>query len=188
MLCDNSLSNDDSVRRASLQTLGFICEDMNPENFSVDDLNLILYAVLSNVMTDKIDLTQIAMKSFSRAAPITSRNFLIPEQKAFIMDKLMIAGEINDDDILSSLMESLNDIVKYCYDSITDQITRIGGLTVNMINSEHDKPAKLAIEVWSSFAEVELSRLSQGRPHSNILSSCLDSIIDIILNGLKKFD
>jgi hypothetical protein len=27
-----------------------------------------------------------------------------------------------------------------------------------MINSEHDKPAKLAIEVWSTFAEVEMSR------------------------------
>lgn len=75
MLSDNALSDQDSVRRASLQTLGFICEDMNPENFSVDDLNLILYAVLSNVIPDKIDLTQIAIRSFARAAPITTRNF-----------------------------------------------------------------------------------------------------------------
>jgi|Laugresu1bdmlbsd_1035121.scaffolds.fasta_scaffold185478_1 hypothetical protein len=57
MLSDNALSDQESVRRASLQTLGFICEDMNPESFSVDDLNLILYAVLSNVHPDKIDLT-----------------------------------------------------------------------------------------------------------------------------------
>jgi len=63
------------VRRASLQTLGFICEDMNPESFSVEDLNMILFAVLSNVLPEKIDLTQIAMRSFCRAAPITGRNF-----------------------------------------------------------------------------------------------------------------
>ena len=120
MLSENALSDQESVRRASLQTLGFICEDMDPESFSVEDLNLILYSVLSNVLPDKLDLTQIAMKSFCRAAPITGRNFLIQEQKTFIMDKLFLAGEINDEEVLSSLMEALNDIVKYNYDSICD--------------------------------------------------------------------
>lgn len=38
------------------------------------------------------------------------------------MEKLFLAGEINDDDILSSLMEALNDIVKFNYDSVCDQI------------------------------------------------------------------
>lgn len=102
--------------------MGFICEDINTECFSVDDLNLILFSVLSNIFPDKLDLTQIAMKSFARAAPITYRNFQIPEQKNFIMDKLFQAGEINDEDILSSLMEALNDIVKLSYDCIGDQI------------------------------------------------------------------
>jgi importin subunit beta-1 len=57
-----------------------------------------------------------------------------------------------------------------------------------LINSEHDKPAKLAIELWSTFAEVELSRITQNRPHQAILSNCLESIIEIILTGLRKFD
>ncbi len=30
MLCDNALSDQESVRLASLQTLGFICEDLEP--------------------------------------------------------------------------------------------------------------------------------------------------------------
>ena len=104
------------------------------------------------------------------------------------MDQLFLAGNINDEDVLSSLMEALNDIVKNCYDYIFDQIQRIGNLTMTLINSEHDKPAKLAIEVWSTFAEVEMQRNALGKPHLNILASCLESIIDIILTGLKKFD
>jgi hypothetical protein len=36
------------------------------------------------------------------------------------MEKLFLAGTINDEDVLSSLMEALNDIVKYNYDSICD--------------------------------------------------------------------
>jgi hypothetical protein len=76
------------------------------------------------------------------------------------MERLFIAGDINDEDVLSSLMESLNDIVKFCYDNLTEYIQKIGELTMKLINSEHDKPAKLAIEVWSSFAEVEMQRNS----------------------------
>jgi hypothetical protein len=76
------------------------------------------------------------------------------------MDKLFLAGGINDDDVLSSLMEALNDIVKFNYDYVCDEIQRIGNLTMGLINSEHDKPAKLSIELWSTFAEVELLRMS----------------------------
>ncbi len=84
----------------------------------------------------------------------------MPDQRSFIMERLFIAGDINDEDVLSSLMESLNDIVKFCYDNLTEYIQKIGELTMKLINSEHDKPAKLAIEVWSSFAEVEMQRNS----------------------------
>jgi hypothetical protein len=38
------------------------------------------------------------------------------------MDKLFLAGGINDDDVLSSLMEALNDIVKFNYDYVCDEI------------------------------------------------------------------
>jgi len=61
---------------------------------------LILSALLFNVFPDQIDLTRIAMKAFSRAAPITHRNFQVQEQKEFIMNKIFEAGKINDEEIL----------------------------------------------------------------------------------------
>lgn len=56
------------------------------------------------------------MKAFARAAPITEQNFLVPEQKDFIMQKIFDASKINDEDVLSSVMEGLNDIVRVNYD------------------------------------------------------------------------
>lgn len=72
------------------------------------------------------------------------------------MDKLFEASNIENEDILISIMESLNDIVRVNYDSIFEYIERIGNLTMTLINSIHDKAAQLAIEVWTSIAEVEL--------------------------------
>jgi importin subunit beta-1 len=116
LLQNNANSDDLNVRLASIQTLGFICEDIDPKFLSADQLNMILPAVLMNVIPDQILLTQIAMKAFARAAPITEQNFLVPEQKDFIMQKIFDASKINDEDVLSSVMEGLNDIVRVNYD------------------------------------------------------------------------
>ena len=126
MLSQNSNSDDDNVKLASLVTLGFICEDINPECLSPDNMNQILSAVLTNVYPDKIELTKIAMKAFSRAAPITDKNFTVPEQKLFIMEKLFEASKIDNEDILISIMEALNDIVRVNYDYMLEFIINIG--------------------------------------------------------------
>lgn len=75
LLSNNAMLDDFNVRLASIQTLGFICEDINPEYLSVEDLNQILPAVLNNIFPDQIELTKIAIKAFARAAPITEKNF-----------------------------------------------------------------------------------------------------------------
>ena len=100
MLSENANSPDLNVRLASLLTLGFICEDIAAECLSEETLNQILSAVLTNIFPDQIELTKIAIKAFSRAAPITDRNFKVPEQKEFIMQKLFEASTINDEEIL----------------------------------------------------------------------------------------
>ena len=77
LLQANANSDDLNVRLASVLTLGFICEDIDPKYLSEDQLNLILPAVLSNIIPGQIQLTQIAMKAFGRAAPITEKNFKV---------------------------------------------------------------------------------------------------------------
>ena len=122
LMCNTAQSNDINVRLASLHVIGFICEDINPKDLSDNDMSSILFAVLSNVVPDQIELTQIAIKAFARAAPITDKNFPAPEQRQFIMSKLFEAANINDEDVLSFLMEALNDIVRVNYDFMGEYI------------------------------------------------------------------
>ena len=121
-------------------------------------MNSILYALLQNINPNDIQLTQIAMRAFARAAPSTSRNFQHVGQRELIMTQVLLASEIDDEDVLIATMESINDIVRVNYDYMFEYIERIGSLTMKLISSEHDKAAKLAIEIWTTFAEVEISR------------------------------
>lgn len=51
-LSNNSYADDMNVRLASLQTLGFICEDIDPSFLAQDQMNLIIHAVLTNILPD----------------------------------------------------------------------------------------------------------------------------------------
>lgn len=151
-------------------------------------MNNILFALLQNVNPQQHDLTLLAVTAFARAAPVTHRNFQVEEQKQYIMTQLFAASEIDDEDILVEIMSAMNDIVRIAYDFMFEFIERIGGLTMKLIASEHEKPAKLAIELWTTFAEVEIARKQQNQPCQNFVPMCLGSIMDIIFMGLQKFD
>jgi len=56
-------------------------------------------------------------------------------------------------------LESLNEIARESYDYIGAYIERIGELTSNLIQSDFDAASKLAIEIWSTIADIEYSRI-----------------------------
>jgi hypothetical protein len=51
------------------------------------------------------------------------------------MMKIFEASKIDDEEVLSSVMEGLNDIVRVNYDYMFSYIAQIGQLTIEMINS-----------------------------------------------------
>ena len=74
-LAQNSGVESITTRLASVQTLGYLCEDLDPEDISADLVNQILGAVLQNIQPNQKELSAIAIKAFARAAPVTNRNF-----------------------------------------------------------------------------------------------------------------
>lgn len=69
--------NEVQFKYAALLTLGYICEDVEPDSINQEEMNDILYALLSNVSAEHMKITAISMKAFSRAALSTERNFKI---------------------------------------------------------------------------------------------------------------
>ncbi|CDW91160.1 importin subunit beta-1 [Stylonychia lemnae] len=173
-------------RLGSLMTLGFICEDIDPQDINPDQMNFIFGALLENVIPEERQLTAISMKAFSRAAHLTYRNFSSEQHRAFIMDKIFLASTVQDEDILQSTMEALNEIARESYDFIGEYIEKIGELTANLINSEFDLASKLAIEIWSTIAEIEYKRQKRRINHLGIIQRYSNAVIKIILTGLDK--
>lgn len=87
-----SQSNEIHERLGALYTLGFLCEDIEPEMMNPEQMNMIFGALLENVIPDQVQLTQISMKAFSRSAHLTYRNFSSEPHRKFIMEKVFEAS------------------------------------------------------------------------------------------------
>jgi hypothetical protein len=75
------------------------------------------------------------------------------------MERVLLAIGIPDEQILKSSFEALNEIAKEGYDYMLQYIEQIGGATINTINSNFSGPAMLAIEMWSTIADVEYQKI-----------------------------
>ena len=75
MLSGNAIADNEMVRLAAIQTLGYLCEDMEPEFLTEKDINLILGAVLSNFDMNESVLTKHAVKAFAKVAIVSDKSF-----------------------------------------------------------------------------------------------------------------
>lgn len=95
-LCDNSVHQEIEIRAAALETLGFICEEIMPEDLSTELKNKIVAALTQNITADPnfLKTTILATRAFFNALPYASQNFKVQQERDFIMGKLFEAFKV----------------------------------------------------------------------------------------------
>jgi importin subunit beta-1 len=76
-LCQNTYNNDINIRLAAIESLGFICEEMNNKTIDVGSVDSILTAFIENI-TNEIenkDIIKYILKAFHHTVPLASKNF-----------------------------------------------------------------------------------------------------------------
>lgn len=161
-LCITSNNDDPLIRKASLEAIGFICEELNTTHFSQDVKNQIVLALTSNISADpakdKIDLTLLSLKSFFHALPYAHQNFQIQNERDFIMSKLFEGFNVQDEDCQITAMQILVEIGKAEYDHVHNYFQAVCEITGKLAKCGEERVGAQAIEFWTSLAEEELRR------------------------------
>ena len=97
---------------ASLQTIGHICEDLNPSDLNQDLKNQIMLALTNNISNDDAFTApcKLAVKALLHSVPYTSANFEVPVERDFIMGKIFEALENKNAEIRESAMQFLVEV------------------------------------------------------------------------------
>jgi len=99
-LCQNSTSEDINIKLASLTTLGYICEELYPEDLNNNLKNNIILALTNNISNEgPIEPTKLAIKALLYSVPYTRPNFQVEAERNFIMEKVFAACKSTDQEV-----------------------------------------------------------------------------------------
>ena len=149
------------AKQASLETLGYVCEEVDSDCFSQDDVNGVLTAVVSSMGSSEPDVNVrlAATTALSNALVFASENFERDQERDFIMQCVCEATTCAEVRVRVAAFEVLVGIAENYYDYMANYIEAVYGLTVKAAKEDTEEVGLQAIEFWSTICEEEIGRL-----------------------------
>ena len=160
------------LRHASLQTLGYICEDMEPRHLRDEMKNQIIQVLVTNISEEAsaVEITKVAVKALQSSISYATKCFADETDRRFIMEKILSSCAHADEEIkekeviLGKLLETVKDYsnMKADYERL---LGSIGSLESErkQLEYELDKAKKVSDSTPKSSAASAASQVQVER-------------------------
>lgn len=168
VIVDNTKSDRPvHVKRASLLTIGYICEECDPDNAQVAaQSNGILIAIVQGAQPSEpsVVVRRTALEALVNSLEFIAGNFAREGERNYIMQVVCEATTAQDAGLQAVAFGALARIMSLYYQYMGVYMEKaLYGLTVNGMRSGDDRVACMAVEFWSTVCEEELEiQLSAG--------------------------
>eukprot|EP01048_Picozoa_sp_COSAG05_P001583 COSAG05_NODE_54_length_23549_cov_81.790840_16_plen_546_part_00 len=198
-------SNDNiNAKEASLECLGYICEDMD-ESVLAAKSNDILTAVVAGMRDANMDVKCAATKAMENSIEFTSENFGNEEERNVIMAAILENTACPNVDVQEHAFMCLVKVAENYYDHLPAYMEQIFGQTAQAIKQagvaggpdEEERIGLQALEFWSSVCEEEAERVYEAEeiaptipenPSRGYMAQICPHLVPLLLESLCKQD
>jgi importin subunit beta-1 len=187
-LCTNARHENPDYRNSSLQTLGYLCDELAPEDL-IDSLkNEIVSALTSNITSVAANekSTHLAVKAFFQALPFAHQNFQKQAERDYIMKQLFEAFLVQDEDTKFIAMQTLVEIARQEYESVQFYFDQLLHITSSAALGQDEKLGSQGIEFWTSLAEEEASRRKRQLPVQDYIRRCSSQLVKLLIACIQR--
>ncbi|CAH9111887.1 unnamed protein product [Cuscuta epithymum] len=184
------------VKQATLETLGYLCEEVSPDVVDQDQVNKILTAVVQGMnATEGNDIRLVATRALYNALGFAQANFNNDMERDFIMRVVCEATLSPDLKIRQAAFECLVSISSTYYEKLAPYIQDIFNITAKAVREDEEPVALQAIEFWSSICDEEIDILEEyGSEFSGdsdtscfyFIKQALPALVPMLLETLLK--
>ncbi|PKA64706.1 Transportin-1 [Apostasia shenzhenica] len=185
------------VKQATLETLGYLCEEVSPEVVDQDQVNKILTAVVQgmNASEGNNDVRLAATRALYNALGFAQANFSNNMERDYIMRVVCEATLSPEVKIRQAAFECLVAISSTYYDKLAPYMQDIFNITAKAVREDEEPVALQAIEFWSSICDEEIDILddygSDFTADSDIpcfyfIKQALPALVPMLLETLLK--
>ncbi|KAJ6838534.1 importin subunit beta-1-like [Iris pallida] len=187
------------VKQASLETLGYLCEEVPPQALDQDQVNKILTAVVQGMSTSEgnIDVRLAATRALYNALGFVQANFSNDMERDYIMRVVCEATLSQELKIRQAAFECLVSISSMYYEKLTSYMQDIFNITEKAVREDEEPVALQAIEFWSSVCDEEIDILDDyggdftadsDIPCFYFIKQALPALVPMLLETLLKQD
>jgi len=189
--------NSDAFKHATLQTLGYICEEINPEVLKAHS-DQILTAICKGIRETNNDTKVAGCIALYNALEFARPNMEREAERNFLM-QVMCDGAANAEvGVRQASLECLVRVAELYYDRLVAYMQKLFNITLETIKKDAEGPALQAIEFWATVADeeqalladaqeaAELSLPPPARLCQNFIRGALKYLVPILLETLTK--
>lgn len=118
------------------------------------------------------------------SVPFAVNNFRVEEERNFIMERIFLACQNQNEEIVDNALQCLREFTTQEYESIQFYFMKICEVTAMCAKHPDIKVGAQAYEYWTTLVEDETERTTKGVTCMGYIQSCTESLIDLILEGL----
>ncbi|KAH7538258.1 hypothetical protein FEM48_Zijuj03G0180200 [Ziziphus jujuba var. spinosa] len=185
------------VKQATLETLGYLCEEVSPDVIDQDQVNKVLTAVVQgmNASEGNNDVRLAATRALYNALGFAQVNFSNDMERDYIMRVVCEATLSPEVKIRQAAFECLVSISSTYYEKLAPYIQDIFNITAKAVREDEEAVALQAIEFWSSICDEEIDILEEygtdligdsGIPCFYFIKQALPALVPLLLETLLK--
>ncbi|KAH9320615.1 hypothetical protein KI387_015254 [Taxus chinensis] len=203
LLSNMEAPNPAHLKQSTLETLGFVCEEVSSDALAQDEVNSILTAVVQGMNSNSNspqdnngDVRLAATMALYNALDFAQSNFDNDMERDYIMRVVCEATLSPDIRIRLAAFECLVSISSTYYGKLRPYMEDIFTITAKAVREDKEPVALQAIEFWSSICDEEIDILemfgddfdgdSEEVPCFHFIKQALPVLVPMLLETLLK--
>ncbi|KAL5539334.1 hypothetical protein UlMin_024316 [Ulmus minor] len=185
------------VKQATLETLGYLCEEVSSDVVDQENVNRILTAVVQgmNATEGNNDVKLAATRALYNALGFAQVNFSNDMERDYIMRVVCEATLSPEIKIRQAAFECLVSISSSYYEKLAPYMQDIFNITAKAVREDEEAVALQAIEFWSSICDEEIDILEEygddltgdsDIPCFYFIKQALPALVPMLLETLLK--
>lgn len=191
------LEQPSHLKQATLEALGYVCEEVSAEILAQEQVNSILTAVVQGMNSSETsnDVRLAATHALYNALDFAQTNFENDMERDYIMRVVCEATLSSDVRVRQAAFECLVSIGSTYYEKLALYMQDIFAIISKAVKEDEEPVALQAIEFWSSICdeEIEIQEDYNGDftgdsevPYFQFIKQALPALVPMLLETLTK--
>jgi importin subunit beta-1 len=161
-LLQNVTSGHDGCIHATLECLGFLCDELDEDVLDEQDTNRILTAIVDGIRDDRPQQIQyVAVQALNNSLEFVSANFKRQGERDHLLSKICSATQSPDLRMRVVSFECIATIASLYYEHLAAYMDTLCQLTFRAITTDQPEVGLQALEFWSTMCDVEIDLIDE---------------------------